>query len=165
MLTNMVWRRLWCIQLTHMCLYTCHRHCQGVRDMWNLVSIWLQQKFQVRCCCRWWFGARSQLLFMHTFSGCDTVSSFCGIFLWRKLFGLLPLCLATFLGLHTHKEMDRFLYSCTSQLVTVNAARKQLLYTKLKNLPPSRAALLFSACEKSTSFQAGHIWKQSLELA
>ena len=56
-------------------------------------------------------------------------------------------------------EIERFvvlLYSCTSQVTTVNAARKQFFSygnRKLENIPPSRAALLQHA--KRASFQAG----------
>ena len=117
------------------------------------------------------------LLFMHAFSGCDIVSSFCGIGkktvwdVWRSLPSLTTLfgCLS-----HTPeaitdddmREIERFvvlLYSHTSQLVTVNTARKQLFSygnRKLENLPPSRAAL-FQHVERA-SFQAGYIWGQAL---
>ena len=117
------------------------------------------------------------LLFMHAFSGCDTVSSFCGIGkktvwdVWRSLPSLKILfgCLS-----HTPEaitddymeEIERYvvlLYSRTSQLLTVNAARKQLFSygnRKLENLPPSRAALY--QLVKRASFQAGYIWGQAL---
>ena len=119
------------------------------------------------------------LLSMHAFSGCDTVSSFCGIGkktvwdhdVWRSLPSLTTLfgCLS-----HTPEaitddymeEIERFvvlLYSHTSQLLTVNAARKQLFSygnRKLENLPPSRAAL-YQHVERA-SFQAGYIWGQAL---
>ena len=55
------------------------------------------------------------------------------------------------------------LYSRTSQLLTVNAARKQLFSyrnRKLENIPPSRAALYQHV--KHASFQAGYIWGQAL---
>jgi len=117
------------------------------------------------------------LLFMHAFSGCDTVSSFSGIGkktvwdVWRSLPSLNTLfsCLS-----HTPEaitdeymeQIERFvvlLYSRTSQLLTVNAARKQLFSygnRKLENLPPSRAALHQHV--KRASFQAGYIWGQAL---
>ena len=64
------------------------------------------------------------------------------------------------------EEIERFvvlLYSRTSQLLTVNAARKQLFSNrnrKLENLPPSKAALYQHV--KRASFQAGYIWGQGL---
>ena len=93
------------------------------------------------------------LLFMHAFSGCDTVSLFCGI---RKktVFDVTKpgysVCLSETPEAITDDcmgETERFvalLYSRTSQLLTVNAARKQLFSyrnRKLENLPPTRAAL------------------------
>ena len=117
------------------------------------------------------------LLFMHAFSGCDTVSSFCGIGkktvfdVWRSLPSLVTLfgCLSETPEAITDDcmgEIERFvvlLYSRTSQLLTVNAARKQLFSygnRKLENLPPTRAALYQHV--KRASFQAGYIWGQAL---
>ena len=74
----------------------------------------------------------------------------------------------TFLRLQNDnmKEIERFLFllhSYSSQLVTVNAAMKQLFSygnRKPENLPPSREALYQHV--KCASFQAGHIWGQAL---
>ena len=113
----------------------------------------------------------------HAFSGCDTVSSFCGIGkktvfdVWRSLPSLVTLfgCLSETPEAITDDcmgEIERFvvlLYSRTSQLLTVNAARKQLFSygnRKLENLPPTRAAMYQHA--KRASFQAGYIWGQAL---
>jgi len=107
------------------------------------------------------------------FLGCDRVSSFCRIgkktvwdtWRWRSLPSL-----TTVFGCLSHtpeaisdnhmKEIERFvvlLYSHTSQILTVNTARKQLFSygnRKLENLPPSRAALYQHV--KHASFQAGY---------
>ena len=114
---------------------------------------------------------------MHAFFGCDTVSSFSGIGkktawdVWRSS----PNQAALFSRLSQTPEevtdgdmgkIERFvvlLYSRTSQVTTVNAARKQLFSygnRKLENIPPSRAALLQHA--KHASFQAGHVWGQAI---
>ena len=95
---------------------------------------------------------------MHAFSGCDTVSSFSGIGkktvwdVWRSspnqtaLFSRLSQTPEEVTDIDM-EEIERFvvlLYSRTSQIVTVNAARKQLFsYSNrnLENIPPSRAAL------------------------
>ena len=64
------------------------------------------------------------------------------------------------------EEIERFvvlLYSHTSQLLTVIAARKQLFSygnRRLQNLHPTRAALYQHL--KRASFQAGYIWAQAL---
>jgi hypothetical protein len=56
------------------------------------------------------------------------------------------------------------LYDRTSPVHTVNQCR-QYLFTKknrtLENIPPTQAALKEHA--KRAAFQAGHIWKQSLQ--
>ncbi|XP_014677523.1 PREDICTED: uncharacterized protein LOC106817375 [Priapulus caudatus] len=117
------------------------------------------------------------LLFMHAVSGCDTVSSFSSIGkkttwdVWRSL----PNLTAVFIRLSDTpeevteadmEELERFvvlLYSRTSQITTVNAARKQLFShgnRKIENIPPSRAALYQHV--KRASFQAGHIWAQAM---
>ena len=117
------------------------------------------------------------LLFMHAFSSCDTISSFSSIGkktawdVWRSS----PNQTALFSRLSQTPEevtdsdmgeIERFvvlLYSCTLQVTTVNAARKQLFsYSnrKLENIPPSRAALLQHA--KHASLQAGHVWGQAM---
>ena len=114
------------------------------------------------------------LLFMHAFSGCDTVSSFSGIGkktawdVWRSLPNLTALFgrLSQTPQEVTDNDMEEIvvlLYSRTSQIVTVNAARKQLFAygnRKLENIPPLRAAL--EQHVKRASFQAGHIWGQAL---
>ena len=95
---------------------------------------------------------------MHAFSGCDAVSSFCGIGkktvwdVWRSspsvttLFG--HLCQTpeeiTNDGMKEIKRFVFLLYSRTSQLVTVNVANRQLFSygnRMLEHLSPSRAAL------------------------
>jgi len=107
------------------------------------------------------------LLFMHIFSGCNTV---CGIgkkTVWRSLPSLTTLfgCL-----LHNPEaitdnymeEIERFFVFIIQPYFTVNAGRKQLFSygnRKLENLP-SRAALYQHV--KCASFQAGYIWEQVL---
>jgi len=115
-----------------------------------------------------WFKA---LLFMHAISGCDSVSSFCGIgkkTVWDIRSALSNLT-ALFVQLSQTpqdlEELERLvvpLYSRTSQIGTVNAARKHLFSygnRKLENIPPSRAALLQHV--RRAAFQAGHIWGQA----
>ncbi len=117
------------------------------------------------------------LLFVHAVSGCDTVSSFCGIDKKTVLdvWNALPNLTALFKRLSQTpqeitdsemEELERFvvlLYSRTSQICTVNAARKHLFSygnRKLENIPPSRAALLQHV--RRAAFQAGHVWGQAL---
>jgi len=111
------------------------------------------------------------LLITHAFSQSHV---FCGIGkktvwdTWRSLPSL-----TTVFGCLSHtpeaisdnhmKDNKRFvvlLYSCTSQILTVNAAKKQLFNRKLENLPSSRVALYQNV--KCASFQAGYIWGQAL---
>ena len=117
------------------------------------------------------------LLFLHAFSGCDTVSSFCGIGkktawdVWRSsedfraLFSRLSLTPAE-ISDDDMKILERYvvlMYKRTSDLQSVNEARKQLFAYgnwHIENIPPTKAALLQHV--KRAAFQAGHVWGQSL---
>lgn len=100
------------------------------------------------------------LLFMHAISGCDTVSSFAGIGkktvwdVWRSLPSLTTLFghlsqTPEAISDHDMEEIERFvvlMYSRTSQLVTVNAARKQLFQSKAGK-PSSFKSSSISTCQ------------------
>jgi hypothetical protein len=121
--------------------------------------------------------ASQGLLFMHAFSGCDTVSAFCGIGkktawevwrtsdLFKSLFRRLSDAPASLCD-NDMETLERFvvlLYKRTSPLSKVNEARKRLFAfgnRQLENIPPTSAALLQHT--KRAAFQAGHLWGQSL---
>ena len=60
------------------------------------------------------------------------------------------------------EEIERYVvlqYQCTSSLVHINDARKQMFATgnrKIENIPPTRDAL--EQHVKCAIYQAGHIW-------
>jgi hypothetical protein len=114
------------------------------------------------------------------FKDYDTVSSFCNIgkkTVW-DVWSSSPNMTAIILFGHlsqtpkeiTDSDMEKlerlwsyFTAVRTSQIGTVNAARRQLFSygnRKLENIPPSRAALLQHV--KCAAFQAGHVWGQAL---
>ena len=117
------------------------------------------------------------LLFLHAISGCDTVSSFCGIgkkTAWGVLRSM-PHIWSVFRRLSNTPseiteqdmaEIERFavvLYKKTSPLSKVNKARKQLFSTgtrKIEKIPPTKAALQEHV--KRAAYQAGHVWGQAL---
>ena len=119
------------------------------------------------------------LLFLHAFTGCDSVSAFCSIGkktawqVWQSMHHLDPVFkalsqLPSQITDDAMVELERFvvvLYSRTSSLNKVNDARKHLFAygnRKMDNIPPSRDALLQHV--KRAAYQAGHIWGQALTL-
>ena len=99
------------------------------------------------------------LLFLHAFSGCDTVSFFNGIGkktafrMWQSHHEILPLCkkLSSPVDSIAEQEiaaLERFvvlLYSKTAAYDSVNDARKYLFSKKsrqIENIPPSQSALI-----------------------
>ena len=116
------------------------------------------------------------LLFLHTISGCDTVSVFHGIgkrTVWTILCSI-PHFKQIFAWLsHSPSQVSPddleqikryfiLLYQQTSALSHENEARKQLFTQnrKMENIPPTLHALVQHV--KWTIYQAGHIWGQSL---
>jgi hypothetical protein len=116
------------------------------------------------------------LLFLHAFTGCDTVSFFkgCGKKTAWEVWALLPEMTAAFAALSctpievtTDHELllQKFvvaLYDRKSPCANVNEARQSLFTKKgrsIDRIPPSQAALLQHA--KRAAYQAGHIWGQS----
>ena len=117
------------------------------------------------------------ILFLHAFSGCDTVSSFCGIgkkTAWNVLQSMkqvLPVFqhLSSAPSSVTEEQMNEIeryvvvMYKNTSQLSKVNEARKQLFSSgnrKIEKIPPTKAALQQHV--RRAAYQAGHIWGQAL---
>jgi len=115
------------------------------------------------------------LPFFHAFTGCDTVSAFCGIgkrTAWKAWMSFREVdaafgTLATSDVIHqnTMKLIERYvvlMYDHTSTCAGVNECRR-ILYTRknraIENIPPTANALLQHS--KRASLQA-HIWKDCL---
>ena len=117
------------------------------------------------------------LLFFHSFTGCDTVSSFfnhpkpSAWATWTSFPEVTP----TFYELSSAPDdiseeqlhlLERFvilMYDKTSNEESVNICRKDLFTRKsrqIENIPPTRNALLQHS--KRAALQAGHIWFQSV---
>lgn len=122
----------------------------------------------------------SALPLFHSFTGCDTVSSFSGRGkktcweVWntfdRLTVSLLRLVKTPVLqvgsdDLQTIQRFTVLLYSRACGLGTVNEARKHLFALgsrSLENIPPTEASLL-QHCKRAV-YQGGHIWGQTLQL-
>ena len=116
------------------------------------------------------------LLFLHAFSGCDTVSSFAGRGkktaweIWKIYDEVTPAfyTLASNPDLKSISDqlevLERFvvlMYDRTSTEMKVNEARKQLFSQKSRSIdgiPPTQAALVEHM--KRAAYQAGHVWAQ-----
>ena len=117
------------------------------------------------------------LLFMHSVTGCDTVSAFAGRGkktawdIWR----VYPEITSTFQYMSSCPEsvspevllqIERYvvlLYSKTSAAATVNSARSELFAKgarALENIPPTHWALI--EIVKRAAYQAGYVWGQTL---
>ncbi len=125
-------------------------------------------------------GSERSRVFLHAFSGSDTVSAFSGIGkrtaweIWQsaEVFQTLFCKLSDSPHQITDTEMnilERFvvlLYKRTSPLQSVNEARKKLFASgnrQIENIPPTRAALFQHA--KRALFQAGHMWGKTLAVS
>jgi len=126
-----------------------------------------------RICCHY---VEYALLFLHAFSGCDTVSSFAGRGkktsweIWKICDEVTP----AFCTLASNPDpksisdqlevVERFvvlMYDQTSLEMKVNEARKQLFSQKSRpivGIPPTQAALVEHT--KRAAYQAGHVWAQ-----
>ena len=116
------------------------------------------------------------LPFFHSFTGCDTVSSFEGrgkLTAWET-WNAYPEATAVFSQLSStpilddvDKHMDiieRFtilMYNKSSELNDVNSARRKFFTQgrQIKNIPPTRAALLQHT--RRAAYQGGHVWAPS----
>lgn len=113
----------------------------------------------------------------HAFSGCDTVSCFCGksknraLETWNSFPQITPIFIAlssspTSIHDDWMQVLERYvilLYDRTSSCLTVEEAQKQLFTRKSRrfdSIPLTRDALLQDV--KRTAYQAGHIWGQAL---
>lgn len=117
----------------------------------------------------------------HAFTGCDTVSSFCGRgkkSAWKTWMNFDDVtrafcALAATPGISAIEDwmqvLERFvvlLYDRTSSQESVNQARKQLFSQKgraIDGLPPTQAALIQHT--KRAAYQAGHCWGQMIVAA
>ena len=112
----------------------------------------------------------------HAFTGCDTVSSFCGRgkkTAWDTWMTLDDVTRAFCALANTPDAIDDWmepleqfvvlLYDCTSSQESVNQARKQLFTQKGRGLPPTQAALIQHT--KRAAYQAGHCWGQMMVAA
>ena len=119
------------------------------------------------------------LLLCHSFTGCDTVSSFAGkgktscLLTWESFLEITN----TFVLLGNHpndhviegeltktEKFVRQLYDKSTNETLVNQCRRQLFTKKSRSLeliPPTKAALKQHA--RRAVFQAGFVWKLALE--
>jgi len=120
----------------------------------------------------------SNLPFFHAFTGCDTVSAFCGIgklTAWRAWMSFRDVdasfhtmstaAAAAVIDNSTMRDIERYvvlMYDRTSSCTTVNECRR-ILYTRknraIENIPPTADALLQHS--KRAALQA-HIWQVCL---
>ena len=125
-------------------------------------------------------GPRTKALtFFHSFTGCDTVSAFCGkgkksawqawnVFeeateVFRKL-GNLPETISDD-DIQILEQFVVILYDRSSAVKKVNEARLDLFAHRRKSyemIPPTESALIEHT--KRAVYQAGHVWGQSLIL-
>ena len=116
------------------------------------------------------------LPFFHSFTGCDTVSSFGGkgkktcFEVWKVFSEVTPIFAALTESPSTFNEehmsvLESFvvrMYDRSSTETSVDATRKQIFTSKgrsIDNIPPTSAAL-FQHTKRAT-YQGGHIWGQS----